>query len=173
MKNVICLLCISVACASACGGASPGQESTMDVNIPDEGTPLNATDTAQSTAEDTNTAPAPEPINTVTREELDAIIQKGPGYLLGVVQTDSVKKNGKFIGFKIVGFRLDAPAVLGVQPGDVVHHVNGISIEKPMAMVDIFEQLKTATTIDFAIIRDGEEVSLTTPVQPGNGTAIK
>ena len=162
MKKIFCLICF----LTACGGKAPSHESALDVNIPEEGRSLSAVETPEEKPAPTaEPEPGPTPITTVTRTELDAVIKKGPGYALGAVQTDSVKKNGKFVGYKVVGFRLDAPSVLGVQPGDVVHRINGISVEKPSAMLDIFENLKTATTVDFAITRNGEKLSLSTPVQ--------
>ena len=162
MKKIIYLVCF----LAACGSKTPNQESTLDVDIPDEGTSLSAAEIAEEDpATDAAAEPAPAPITSVSRAELDAIIKKGPGYALAAVQTDSVKQRGKFVGYKVVGFRLDASSVLGVQPGDVVHRINGISVEKPMALVEIFEKLKTASTVDFAITRGDDPMSLSTPVQ--------
>ncbi|MBN2715664.1 MAG: hypothetical protein JXX14_07395 [Deltaproteobacteria bacterium] len=166
MKNKLCILvCLIFAPILSCGGSAPSQDTTPGIDIPNNGTPLNTGDTHATEAAEASAKPEPQPITAVTRAELDAIINKGPGYALGTVQTDPVKANGKFVGYQIIGFRLDAPAVLGIQPGDIVHHINGISIEKPMALVDIFEKLKTAPTLEFALIRNGKEITLSTPVQ--------
>lgn len=148
---------------AGCGSAHPTPGSTpREEAIPEE---AGVSDTGTTDAGAPGTLAESMPITTVTRAELDEIIQKGPGYLLAMVQTDSVVEKGRFVGFRIVSFRVDAPSVLGLQPGDVVRSINGISVERPDNLVKIFEKLKTATAITFAIHRENSPQDLSTPIQ--------
>ncbi len=153
---------LTVLLLTACGSAHPAPGSTPQHDHETDTAQGNAAAVAAGTPQPEE---VPEAITTVTRGELDEIIQKGPGYLLAMVQTDSVVEKGRFIGFRIVSFRVEAPSVLGLQPGDVVRSVNGISVERPDNLVKIFEKLKTASVLTFAVLRDNVPSELSTPIQ--------
>jgi type II secretory pathway component PulC len=153
---------LTVLLLTACGSAHPAPGSTPQHDHETDTSPGNA---GAVTAGTPQPQEAPAAITTVTRGELDEIIQKGPGYLLAMVQTDSVVEKGRFIGFRIVSFRVEASSVLGLQPGDVVRSVNGISVERPDNLVKIFEKLKTANALTFAVLRDNMPSELSTPIQ--------
>ncbi|MBN2340784.1 MAG: hypothetical protein JXX29_11365 [Deltaproteobacteria bacterium] len=146
---------------TACGGTAPN----TDADAADDAmATTDAADAAPKSAA-VEAEPPPQPITDVTREQLNSILEKGPAHILAMVQTDSVKEGGKFIGFKIVSFRVDAPSILGVQPDDIVKKVNGLSIERPEQFLTVFEKLKTAAEITFVVMRDGTEMTLSTPIQ--------
>jgi len=111
--------------------------------------------------------PPPQPvISTVTRPELNGVIEKGPPLVLAMVQVDSVLENGKFVGWKIVSFRTEAQEILGLKPEDILTRVNAMPIERPEQIEAVYQKLKTADKISFDIIRAGQKQQLVSPIQP-------
>ena len=106
----------------------------------------------------------PIKITSVSKAQLNAILAKGPANILAQVQTDAYKINGRFAGFKIVSFRIDASEVLGIKPGDVVIKVNDLKIETPDQYFEVFEKLKKAAFIKFDILRDGKAKIIKTDI---------
>jgi type II secretory pathway component PulC len=100
------------------------------------------------------------------RAALDGLLSKGPAYVLAMVQIDSAKKDGKFVGFEIVSFRTELPAYLDLRPGDVVTRVNDLPIERPEQFFDVFEELKTAAEVKFDVLRDGAPKMIAVPIVP-------
>ena len=48
----------------------------------------------------------------------------------------------------------------GLEPGDVVTAVNGISLDDPRQIRAVYQELQTATQAELSILRDGEPVSI-------------
>jgi type II secretory pathway component PulC len=150
---------------AACGGGSPTTETAEDQADEQNGTIVEAGKTEAANETSTSAKPEPQPIKEVTRAELDAVLNKKPAYILAMVQVDAVRKNGKFIGHKIIAFRTEAPSILGVQPEDVLQKINDIPLDYPGQYLEVLEALKSASEIRFSILRDGEAITLTTPIQ--------
>ncbi|MBN2529535.1 MAG: hypothetical protein JXR76_24315 [Deltaproteobacteria bacterium] len=161
MKRWSFLFCFLVACSGA--PTQPNQPTSLGADGDSSASGDTASPESQS-ADVPAEPPKATPITSVSRPELDGILDKGPGHLLAMVQTDSVKENGRFVGFRIVGFRLNAPAILGIQPGDIVVAINGMPVERPEHLIALFKQLRTAASIKFSIIRDGKNEIAQTPV---------
>ena len=119
-----------------------------------------------ATAADEAAAPAAPVETELRRAALDELLAKGPAYVLAMVQIDSAKKDGKFVGFQIVSFRADLPAYLDLRPGDVVTRVNDLPIERPEQFFAVFEALKTATAVKFDLLRDGAPQAILVPIVP-------
>lgn len=150
---ILILLC-------ACGAPAPQTETAESQTLAEN------PDGSQQKSQKTETAPAtPAPIVDITRTELDDVIKKGPANILAMVQTDSIMRNGKFVGFRIVSFRTEALTILGIQPEDIVRRINGLPIERPEQFLKVFEQLKTAKELTFTVVRDSKELTLKTPIQ--------
>ncbi len=100
----------------------------------------------------------------IMRSDLDDLLAHGPAYVLAMVQSDSHKVDGGFVGFRIVSFRVDLDPCIDLREDDVVTLVNGKSIERPEHYFEVFEALKTAHEVRFDILRDGAPLALTYPV---------
>ena len=100
----------------------------------------------------------------IVRSDLDELLAQGPAYVLAMVQSDSHKAYGRFVGFRIVSFRVDIDPCIDLREDDVVTLVNGKSIERPEHYFEVFEALKSATEVRFDILRDGAPLALTYPV---------
>jgi type II secretory pathway component PulC len=111
-------------------------------------------------------AAAPAVETQLHRAALDEFLAKGPAYALALVQSDAVKEGGRFVGFRIVSFREEPPAYLGLRAGDVVARVNGLPIETPDQFFAVFEALKTASEVRFDVVRDGAPETVAVPVVP-------
>jgi len=101
---------------------------------------------------------------TIGRAALDEILSAGPAGVLASVQTDSVVDDGRFVGFRIVSFRVEVDPCLDLREEDVLTRVNGRVIERPEHYFEVFEALRSAKEIRFDLIRDGEPMTLTYPV---------
>lgn len=151
----ICQLCfygVFTAVLSGCAGARPEVvEETNLLSLDSE--PITENDAAEAESN-------PKAERTwLTRDEVDNILSKGPAYVLAMVQADAHVDNNQFVGFKVVSFRTEAPACLGVQPGDIVQKVNGNGIQRPEHFFKVFDQLKTANEISIQFIREGKVVT--------------
>ena len=100
----------------------------------------------------------------IMKSDLNDLLAKGPAYVLAMVQSDSHKVDGRFVGFRIVSFRVDIDPCIDLREEDVITLVNGKSIERPKHYFEVFETLKTAHKVRFDILRDGVPMTLTYPV---------
>lgn len=106
-------------------------------------------------------APQERPVSTVlSRISVEAVIEKGLGAFLARVDVEASLKDGAFEGFRIVRFRDAQLADAGLELGDVVHRVNGESIEKPDDALRAFESLRVASELVIECTRGGEALRL-------------
>jgi len=98
------------------------------------------------------------------RSDLNAILAAGPAALLAHVLTEPVKNSGAFVGFKITRFTHGNPPIIDLRTGDVILLVNGKKVERPEDYFIIFEELKVAREINFLLLRENKEISLSYPV---------
>jgi type II secretory pathway component PulC len=146
-------LILIVAWATGCGAAS------TDLAMVDE-TSLSSDPEGGETVPDEICVGEPK----IMRRDLDELLANGPAYVLALVQSDSHKVDGRFVGFRIVSFRVDLDPCIDLREDDVVTLVNGKSIERPEHYFEVFETLKTAHKVQFDILRDGVLLVLTYPV---------
>lgn len=150
-----CLLIATVILAAGCGSATAAVGSVEETSLVPEEEKGPGEIAAPVCTEESYSIP---------RGELNALLAKGPADLLASVQTDSHKENGRFVGFRIVSFRIDIHPCLDLREEDVVTRVNGETIERPEQYFAVFEKLKAATEVRFDILRAGEPITITYPV---------
>jgi type II secretory pathway component PulC len=107
-----------------------------------------------------------EGVVSIRRAELDEVLDAGPAALLARVRTEPFFRNGRFVGFRIIGFPGGAPEHLDLRRGDVVVRVNGRSIERPEHYFDVFETLRRASKLRFELLRNGRQLELIYPIAP-------
>jgi type II secretory pathway component PulC len=149
-----------------CGGGT-NEVSAASNHLVDAGRPVEdaAKEPMKPTQEaaliDASTSTAP---GTISRADLNAVLAKGPGQLLGKVETNAVFENKRFLGFQITAFIGEAPKTVDLRVGDVVLAVNGRKIERPEEYFAIFQDLAHASELCFDLMRDGEKRTLRYPI---------
>lgn len=107
------------------------------------------------------------PKNTLYRDEIEAAKREGLGHFFQrleiepVGETDADGRLTSFQGFQIVALR---PATdwlaFDFAPGDVLTHINGVSVEHYSTWVDQFEALPKAEQIRVDLLRAGEQKTI-------------
>lgn len=78
-----------------------------------------------------------------------------------VVRFTAARGNTGMMGYRIQpGRNRQLFDQAGLQPGDVVTAVNGISLDDPQQIRAVYQELQTATRAQLSILRDGEPVSI-------------
>lgn len=97
---------------------------------------------------------------TITRAQLEAVLDGGLGRFLGRVETEPAREAGQFVGFRIVALEgslaSDDPASSGLRAGDIVLRVNGQIIERPEQAFAVWEGLRVASTLAIEYLRAGQ-----------------
>ena len=112
-------------------------------------------------AEPAPTAPA-RPSNTLYRDEVENAKRTGLGHFFELVDLEpkgDIDGQGRlsgFKGFQIVTLRPAAQWLLfDFAPGDILTHINGVSVEHYSTWFEQFEALSTADQLRVDLIRDG------------------
>jgi type II secretory pathway component PulC len=100
----------------------------------------------------------------VRRSALDVLLTRGPGALLALVSTAPCKRNGRFIGFRIVAFNTPIPDGLDLRINDIVIAVNGLKIIMPDDYFRVFQALKVAGELRFELEREGKKLEQVYPI---------
>ena len=150
VTRLVALLLLAAASA-ACGGGQA--EPTMTV---EESSLINPEEPVHPPAEPG--CPGDE----IARPDLNAVLDAGPAPLLALVETRARKRDGRFVGFEIVSFNDDEPpACPALRAGDVLLSVNGMRIERPEHLFEVFQALRSATALELELIRDEQTTVLT------------
>ena len=84
-------------------------------------------------------------------------LQSNPSTLLKIVRPIPVKKEGRFVGFRL-GLGRDRQALrqFDLEPGDIVTAINGVVLDNPTKGIDALRNLKSADMLDLQVERNGE-----------------
>lgn len=97
----------------------------------------------------------------ITREALDRILS-APAKLGRGARLVPSFKNGKPDGFKIYAIRPgSAYARLGLHNGDAIHRINGHPLSTPDKALEVYTQIKDASTITVELSRRGRPAAIT------------
>ena len=95
------------------------------------------------------------------RADVDRVVlANGPPWILSRVPVEEVIKDGKFVGWRVLGLPPDW-AALDLKPGDVVTRVNGMSLERPEDLWSAWTSLVVASDLKIAYEREGAPRELT------------
>jgi type II secretory pathway component PulC len=118
----------------------------------------------------TNTpTPASTPVGgVIARSELAKVLDASPGMFLQHVESEPRFRAGKFFGWKLVAFFPGDARFAGVdlRAGDVVTRVNGIAIERPEQLMDVWKLLRSASELTVDVERDGALRTLRWQISP-------
>lgn len=101
---------------------------------------------------------------TLQRAELVGFLERGPAHLLGQVPVMPVlDAEQQLIGYRIEAFFPDSPVFhrVDIASGDVVTAVNGVRIERPEHLFELYEALRTAPRLQIDVMRDDTLRTLT------------
>jgi S1-C subfamily serine protease len=108
-------------------------------------------------------APAPRPNNTLYRDEVVDAIHAGLGHFFQMAELEpsgDLDPSGKMIsfhGYQIVVLRPASSWLpFDFAPGDIVTHINGVTVEHYSNWYDQFEALSKADQIRVDLMRDGQ-----------------
>lgn len=94
---------------------------------------------------------------------------RDPQSLANLLQGEPYWENGRLIGYRLRPGR--DPGVLekfGVQSGDIVTAVNGVSLTDPAGRMELLRNMNNATQVNVDLIRAGRPISISIPIgQPG------
>ncbi|MBF0190916.1 MAG: hypothetical protein HQL99_07155 [Magnetococcales bacterium] len=99
-------------------------------------------------------------VQTIPRQEYDAMLNKGMGLLAGVNITPFYQ------GKDSVGYRVKFPdsrtefTKMGLMPDDVIQQVNGISVIDAQKIGQLTNQLKGISTLRIDVLRDNQPKSI-------------
>jgi len=117
----------------------------------------------------------PAPVGTRTgslsRLEVDALLDAGPAELLRAIEVTALRPDGKFTGWQLVRFVVapGAPHRFGgvdLAIGDVLGSVNGHTLETPPDLSALWLELYRASAIDVRLDRSGRPIALHFDITP-------
>ena len=81
---------------------------------------------------------------------------RNPASMAQYVDAQPVQEGGEFVGYRLtLRQRLPVFEQLGLESGDVVTEVNGVSLDKPEAGIRALRQLATARELQITVLRNG------------------
>lgn len=85
-----------------------------------------------------------------------------------VVRFSVHRENGAMVGYRVrPGRDRELFEQVGLKTNDVVTTVNGIRMDDPKQLKAVYQSLKTATSADLGVLRNGEELSINISVEGG------
>ncbi len=118
---------------------------------------------------DETEAPPPAPFEPVTTgDDLGQTLQsyredllKNPSRLMSLLQADPVMQNGSFVGFRLRP-KTNDPLFkqLGLRPGDIVTHLNGVELNSPERGIKAMRDLIDASELTLTIERAGSRMDI-------------
>jgi general secretion pathway protein C len=103
-----------------------------------------------------NDAPPPEAATAISREQIEQAKNIGD-----VVRFMVATENGKMIGYKVrPGRKRELFDMVGLKTDDIVVSVNGIEVNEPQKVREVYQALKNATEANLQVLRDGSTHSI-------------
>jgi general secretion pathway protein C len=74
--------------------------------------------------------------------------------------------NGEANGFKLFAIRPDSLySKIGIENGDIIQKINGFPMNSPDKALEIYQKLKSASSVDVEIVRNGKTMKLNYQIQ--------
>lgn len=111
--------------------------------------------------EDVTTTPPEQLLGQFQRQ-----LQTNPESLMQLMKINPMVEAGRFLGYQLSpGKNPDLMAQFNLQTGDILTKINEVTLDSPLKGLDVLPILATADTIDLQILRNGQTLSLSFPVQ--------
>jgi hypothetical protein len=110
-------------------------------------------------------APPAVPPGHLSRVDVDRVlVTQGPPWVLSrVISEEVLGKDGKFVGWRLLGVPEEWSGV-DVKPGDVVMRVNGLPVETPDQAWDAWKSVARSADLKLAVMRDGAARQVSLPI---------
>jgi general secretion pathway protein C len=105
--------------------------------------------------------PATAPADTAGPSDGAPIIRELPRTLLDLANPQPVRKDGRFVGFRLTAIK--DPRLLetlGLQPDDVITWINETDLDNPLKGMKALRRLSRGDYVNMAVQRDGQPMSL-------------
>lgn len=99
----------------------------------------------------------------IARADLERVLEAGPGRLLARVEVKASVTGGRFIGWEVVRNPWDDVDLVA---GDVILSVNGRTLEHPLELKVLWDDLRKANAIAVEVNRKGEKLRLDFSIVP-------
>jgi type II secretory pathway component PulC len=105
---------------------------------------------------------------TLTRAEVQQVLDRGPQRFIAALRVAPVLDKGKFLGFKLVSIQPESPLAAGtsVALGDVVLAVNDQPLERPEQFMRAWDMVKGADSLSVLLLRDGRRLQYRWKIAP-------
>ncbi len=102
--------------------------------------------------------------------ELRQMVYEDPAALSEIVRVAPVQQDGAIIGYRVTpGANSKLFRQVGFKANDVVTGINGIELNDPQGIIDVYQLLQDSTEANFTVLRGGDivelEVALETDVE--------
>lgn len=115
----------------------------------------------------------PEPLDEPTEqvsEQVTATVRPDqiPRSINDVVRFSVYREDGQMVGYRVrPGRERELFDQVGLQTNDVVTSVNGIAVDDPRQVRAIYQELKTATSAQLEVKRDGQSIPISISLDTG------
>lgn len=117
---------------------------------------MNVASNANYTPPPRDVAPQPEVAAAITRDQIAQAQNIGD-----VVRFMVATENGRMIGYKVrPGRKRELFDMVGLKTDDIVVSVNGIEVNEPQKVREVYQALKNATEANLQVLRDGATHSI-------------
>jgi len=165
-------IAIALVLAASCAERTPPPDRPMiDLDDAERGEAAPAGGGAQSPGQREKAAPPPvarRRSGEIPRADLERVLTAGPGRLLARVQVKAKVIRGRFSGWEVVR----SPwGEVDLVAGDVVLAVNGRTLEHPLELKVLWDDLRKANAIAVEVDRKGQKFALQFDIVPAVGAA--
>lgn len=145
----------------------PAEEPLIDLDDPEVN--YRSSDSAHADAPPSDATEQPRlREGTVSREALDQVLAAGPGALLAQLPVSAVVEKGKFRGWQVQAAPFEGVDLLA---GDVVLGVNGRTLQHPLELKLLWDELRKADHIAVDVKRSEARFTLRFVVLGGSAGA--
>ncbi len=97
----------------------------------------------------------------------DARVLKTAARLAEIISVEPAIENGAVVGYRLSpGMRLKDFVQLGFETNDIVTAVNGLALDNPANLPQLYSLMDGATEVSFSLLRDGAPLSLKVTLSP-------
>ncbi len=157
-------LALGLALAAACAERTPPPDEPMvDLDDAERAEPGSARPASAKPAARPAPAVPRRRKGEIPRADLDRVLEAGPGRLLGRVKVKANVTRGRFNGWEVVR---NPWADVDLVTGDVILTVNGRTLEHPLELKVLWDDLRKANAIAVEVLRKGEKFGLEFAIVP-------
>ena len=99
---------------------------------------------------------------------LREMIYEDPAALSEIVRVAPVTRDGSILGYRVTpGSKSKLFRQVGFKANDVVTSINGIELNNPQGIVDVYQLLQDSTQASFVVLRGEDSIELDVSLEPG------